>query len=300
MKTEKPVALINVISQLGAGRRARGGGWATRINYLKRFLETAGVEIAEIITIREPENVDEGQSVLRHPEAVLRVCDQIREAVDNCHNQGLLPVCIGGDHSIAIGSVSATAEHYKTIGLLWLDAHVDMNTPQTTPSGNIHGMALATLCGMGHPAFTTLGGSGPKIAPSQAVALGLRFADKAELTNFVDSNPRVLTMRDLDRTGVHKAMDGVLPALLSDTAGFHLSLDLDALDPSVAPGVNTPFPGGMSFREVRAVCDSVAATGQMLSMDLVEHNPETGHDDAMLPVMGELLASSLGVSSMPY
>jgi arginase len=266
-------------------------------------MEIAGLKVAKTITVDEPQHVDEGQPSLRHLNAVAAVCTNVHLAVAECHRQRMFPVCLGGDHSLAVGSVAATAamlsERGHRLGLLWVDAHIDMNTAETTPSGNIHGMAMAALCGLGHPSLVNVGYEGAKVQREHIMALGLRLADRSELRNLRDEGPRVISVRDLDGTSIEAALRDWLPVILADTGGFHLSLDLDALDPAYAPGVNTPFPGGMTFREVRTICDKVAATGRLVSMDLVEHNPDMGRDDVMLPIISELIACALGASAMP-
>jgi arginase len=303
MQSPRAIALINVVSQLGAGRIANGPAWLKRVDYLKDYLQNAGVGISQMLTICAHNDCAPGSACLRYLDEVIHVCMQVHQVVFECLKQGITPIIVGGDHSVAIGSVSAVArylrESRKEPGLLWADAHIDMNTPETTPSGNIHGMALAALCGLGDGRLVNLGINGPVVNPARVVALGLRFADVSELPNVYAAGLAPITMRAIDRTGLTEIITETLPRVLGGTGGFHFSFDLDVLDPSVAPGVNTPFPGGLNFREAHQLCDRIAATGGMISMDVVEHNPETGPDEIMLPVIGELIASCLGASCMP-
>lgn len=304
MKTTKHIALVNVPSQLGAGCSASGHGWFSRVDKIRDYLEAAGLVVAELYTIQEPYEPAMGNCSCRYLDGVANVVRRVTDRVGNCLNRGLMPVIIGGDHSNAIGSVSAAAQHLREKqlpppGLLWVDAHIDINTVETTPSGNIHGMALATILGLGGSNLQALHGQEAVVRPENATVVGFRFADPSELPNIPAAGPAIYSMRDIDQSSVAAVMDDVLPRIAAHTGGVHLSLDLDSLDPSVAPAVNTPFPGGMTFREVRAVCDRIAATGQLMSLDIMEHNPEKGEDELMLPLMAELIACALGASAMP-
>lgn len=301
----KNIALINVASQLGAGCTATGYGWLSRIDKIREHLENRDLAVSEIYNIQEPDRPPVGDTTFRYADGVLNVLQRVKARVYDCLERGIIPVTVGGDHSLAVGSVAATSNYLQRhergpAGLLWLDAHMDMNSPATTPSGNIHGMALATLLGYGFSQLHGLCNSTPTVKADHTAVLGFRFADRAELPNVAAAgSPAIISMREIERSSMAGVMEIVLKRVAVGTGGIHLSLDLDCLDPSVAPSVNTPYPGGLTFREARMVCDTVAATGQLLALDIVEHNPEKGYSDLMLPVMAELIACALGRSAMP-
>ncbi len=273
------------------------------MKYLHQYLDIAGLQVKEIVTIEESEITEVVEPSCKYLQAVAVVCSRVHKAVLRSLEQGMLPVCIGGDHSLAIGSAAGASGYLagrnEALGLIWADAHIDINTQKTSPSGNVHGMALAALLGLGEPILTNIGIWGQKVQRSHTLAVGLRFADKAELVHLNEEGPHVVSMRTLDAMGIGRCLEGNVPRVLAGTGGLHLSLDLDVLDPALAPGVNTPFPGGMSFRELRVLCETVAATGRLVSLDIVEHNPEKNFEDLMLPIMGELIACTLGASAMP-
>jgi arginase len=205
---------------------------------------------------------------------------------------------LGGDHSLSIGSVAAVARHHRArgerIGLLWVDAHTDFNTPLTTPSGNIHGMSLAVLVGEGAPELVGLAGDAPAVRPENVCVLGARDIDETEKEHVRSSGIRVFTMSELDERGVAACMDEAVERMSAGTAGFHLSYDLDALDPMEAPGVGTPVPGGLTYREGHLVCEKAARSGKVLGVELVELNPvlDVGNRTGAMGV--GLIASALG------
>jgi len=304
MRTPISIAILNVMSQLGAGLTVNGGSWEARVVPLKSQLEAAGVNVTEVITINEPHLTSISDPKQKYLDSVASTCRKVYRVCHQCLTNGIIPITIGGDHSVAIGSVSATSdflrkETEKPLGLIWADAHVDMNTAETTPSGNIHGMALAVLCGLGDPSLTEIGQVTPTVNSRDVVCLGLRFADKSELPHLEGLGVTAYTMRDFDLHGSRAIIDDCFKKRLMKTGGLHLSLDLDVLDPSIAPAVNTPFPGGMTFRELRSVCDAAAESGMLLSLDVVEHNPGKADDDLMLPMIAELIACAVGSSAMP-
>jgi arginase len=305
MDSDKEIAVINVVSQLGAGLQARGNNWQMRVERILVHLRANGLQVTEAYNVVEPGTASEGHSTCRFCSAVKEVIDAVQERVLDCLRRGLMPVTIGGDHSIAIGSVSAASQHLHENGLappglLWVDAHIDMNTPATTPSGNIHGMALATLLGLRHPDLEGIVLQQQAVRADHTAIIGVRYVDRSELTNIAEAGkPAIYSMRDIDQWSVAGLMEEILPRVAINTGGVHLSLDLDSLDPSIAPGVNTPFPGGMNFREVRQVCEAIASTGSLLTLDIVEHNPENGHEEVMIPLLGELISCALGASAMP-
>jgi arginase len=209
-----------------------------------------------------------------------------------------MPVVIGGDHSIAIGTVGGVANHFRKkkrrIGLLWIDAHADMNTPESSPSGNVHGMPLAAIVGMGAKKLTHLCGFAPMVDPKNVALVGIRDVDALEKSHVRDSGVRAFTMRDIDERGMRAVMEDALRIVSEGTAGFHVSLDMDAVDPQYAPGVGTPVRGGLDYREAHLAMEMAGDTGKILSMEIVEVNPvfDEANRTALLAV--ELVTSAMG------
>lgn len=294
----RDIALVSVQIDLGAGRRGVDmGPSALRIAGITRELEAIGHRVTEFGTITAGglETTEAGETALRFLDEIEKVVGRTREAVAAGLAGGCFPLVLGGDHSLSIGSVAAVAEHHRrrgeSIGVIWVDAHADMNRPRTTPSGNIHGMSLAVLLGRGHPRLT---GAAPSVGPANATVLGARELDAGEKKLIAEMGVRVFTMSEIDERGVATCMDEALERANAGTAGFHLSLDLDALDPRVAPGVGTPVQGGLTYREGHLVCEKAARTGRLLSLEVVELNPvlDDRNHTALLGV--ELVASALG------
>jgi arginase len=213
--------------------------------------------------------------------------------------EGALPLVIGGDHSLAAGSVGASADYAASkggeIGLIWVDAHADMNTPQTTLSGNVHGMPLAALLGQEPNELSKIGTAFPKVRPAKTVLIGIRNLDEAEKTQVRDAGVHVFTMKDVDRLGIATVMERAVALTSSGTVGIHVSFDLDVCDPSIAPGVGTPVKGGLNYREAHMVMELLADTGRVTAIDLVEINPilDVRNQTAILGV--ELALSALGM-----
>jgi arginase len=209
-----------------------------------------------------------------------------------------VPLVLGGDHSVAMGSVSGMANRFrgrrKRLGLLWVDAHPDMNTPDTSPSGNVHGMPLACLVGLGPRRLTHLCGWAPKVDPRDVAVVGLRDVDQLEKPHVRGSGVTALTMRDIDERGLRAVMEEALAVVTSDTEGFHVSLDMDAVDPQQAPGVGTPVRGGLSYREAHLAMEMICDCRRVTSMDVVEVNPiiDEANRTALLAV--ELVMSAMG------
>ena len=208
---------------------------------------------------------------------------------------GVLPIYLGGDHSIALGTVSALTDQYQDAGVVWIDAHGDFNTPLTSPSGNVHGMPLAALTGQGQSELVDIHRPGPKLAESNALLLGVRSLDAGERDLLRQSEVNVFTMREIDERGIGKVAHEALERL-SQCSCLHISLDMDALDPTEAPGVGTPVPGGLTYREAHLLMEILAASGKVRSIDVVEINPilDTRNRTAVIAV--ELIASLLGES----
>jgi arginase len=246
-----------------------------------------------------PETAEEGDPRMRYLTEITEVARRSAELVGRSMRAGALPLVLGGDHSLSIGTVAAVAAQCakaeESLGLIWVDAHTDMNTPETTPSGNIHGMSLAILTGQGGPAaLQEMAGFSPAVHPGNVCVLGARDVDDPEKEVVRESGIRVFTMTEIDERGMAACMDEALARVTSGTAGFHLSFDLDAIDPMVAPGVGTPVAGGLTYREAHLVCEKVARSGQMLSAEIVELNPVLDAENRTGRLAVGLLASVLG------
>jgi arginase len=228
-------------------------------------------------------------------EEITRICNAVYTLGRRVIEKGDFPLFVGGDHSIAVGTVAAAASDKDSLGLIWVDAHGDFNTPDTSPSGNIHGMPLAILMGEGHPDMVNVGRQGPKVLPENVVMIGLRDIDPAEKKRLKTSGVKVFTMRDIDEQGISTVANKAVMKF-AHMKRIHLTLDMDALDPVEAPGVGTPVPGGITYREAHLLMEILADTGKVGSMDLVEINPilDVANKTAKLAV--ELTLSALGKS----
>ena len=209
-----------------------------------------------------------------------------------------MPLVLGGDHSVAVGTVSGVSRHFRkqgqAVGLIWLDAHADMNTPDTSPSGNIHGMPLACILGLGPPELAGLAGAPPMILPLHAVIVGLRDVDQLEKPHVRDSGVRAFTMRDIDERGLRAVMEDAIRYASEGTGGFHVSLDMDFVDPKDAPGVGTPVRGGATYREAHLAMEMICDSRRMVSMEVVEVNPVIDEANRTADLAVELIMSGLG------
>ena len=294
----RDIALISVSIDLGAGRRGVDmGPSALRIAGITREIETIGHRLTELGTITAGglETTDAGEGALPFLDEIVNVAAQTREVVTRGLGMGCTPLVLGGDHSLSIGSVAAVADHYRergeSIGLIWVDAHADMNRPHTTPSGNVHGMSLAVLLGHGHGRLTT---PPPSLRPENVSVLGARELDGGEKELIAELGVRVFTMSEIDERGAAPCMDEAVARATAGTAGFHLSLDLDALDPRLAPGVGTPVKGGLTYREGHLVCEKASRSGRLLSLEVVELNPVLDDRNHTAVLAVGLIASALG------
>ena len=296
------IAVISVSMDLGAGRRGVDmGPSAIRIAGLNALLAEMGYDVREVGTINaaDPEIIDEGESRARYLGEITDVCNRSHALVGKSLREGALPLVLGGDHSLSIGTVSAVSAHYAThdegIGLIWVDAHTDMNTPETSPSGNVHGMSLAILTGMGGPEeLQRMAGFVPAVHPGNVCVLGARDIDPPEREIVKDSGVRVFTMAEIDERGMAACMDEAIARVTSGTAGFHLSFDLDGIDPMVAPGVGTPVAGGLTYREAHLICEKVARSEKLVSLEVVELNPVLDAENRTGRLAIGLMASALG------
>ena len=296
------VAVVSVSIDLGAGRRGVDmGPSAIRIAGLNEQLSALGHSVLEIGTVHAagPESSQSGDSKLKYLDEIVDVCERTQALVRTGMDQGCFPLILGGDHSLSIGSVAAVASHYhargERIGVLWVDAHTDMNTPETSPSGNIHGMSLAVLCGLGPERLVSMwGGEGGAVDPKNVVVLGARDIDETEKEVVRRAGIRVITMTELDERGISACMSEAIERLTDGTAGFHVSYDADGLDPLIAPGVGTPVPGGLTYREGHLVSEMVARSGKMVSFEMVEVNPVLDKQNSTARQAVGLIASALG------
>lgn len=300
-KRPSSVEIIGVPLDLGANiRGANMGPAAIRIAGLQKKLEEIGCEYHDIGDLPVPvrETLTPEQKEDKHLKIIAELCTRLAECTQRSLEKGRLPITIGGDHSLAIGSISGIANYHQkkeeSLGVIWFDAHADINTPQSSPSGNIHGMPLATLLGNGHPDLTAIGNSGPKVNPAHCVLVGIRSIDGAERNICKESGVRYYTMREIDERGMHTVMQEAIAIASKATGGIHVSFDLDGVDPGAAPGVSTPVTGGLSYREAHLALEMIADTRSLRGVDMVELNPSTdiNHKTANLAV--ELIQSALG------
>jgi arginase len=295
------VEIIGVPVDLGAGRRGVDmGPSAIRIADLEPRLEQLGHKVLDSgdIDVMIPETQKVGAGKLRYKAPVLAASDELRKMVEKSLGEGRLPLVLGGDHSIAIGSVAGSTNHFarqgETLGLIWFDAHGDANTPDTTPSGNIHGMSLAVCLGQGDTDFVNLGERAPKVLARNTVLIGIRDLDPGERDMLKKSGVTVYTMRDLDERGMRDVVDEAIRLASDGTAGIHLSFDLDVVDPEDAPGTGTPVWGGITYREAHLAMEMLSDRGQLVAIDLVEVNPVLDTQNMTGILAAELAQSLLG------
>ena len=295
------IAIIGAPLDLGAGRRGVDmGPSAIRMANLNRRLVSLGYTVEDLgnVEVAQAEAAAEGSSHAKYLPQIAATCSHLASAVGQALQRGTVPVALGGDHSIAVGTLCGVSQVFRArnekIGLIWLDAHADMNTPDTSPSGNVHGMPLACVVGMGPHELTHLCGFAPMVDPRNAVIVGLRDVDQMEKPHVRDSGVRAFTMRDIDERGLRAVMEEAIRMASEDTAGFHLSLDMDFVDPRDAPGVGTPVRGGVTYREAHLAMEMICDSGQMVSMEVVEVNPVIDEANRTGDLAVELVMSGLG------
>jgi arginase len=247
-----------------------------------------------------PETQEERDERKKYVREIAKVCQKLYETAIESFAEGALPLVLGGDHSLGAGSVAAAAHWAQKTrdlptGLLWIDAHGDMNTPATSLSGNVHGMPLAALLGNEPAELARIGGFSPKVRPENTVIIGVRNLDEREKVSVRDSKVHVFTMKDIDRHGIAAAAEQAVKLAGQDTAGIHVSFDMDVCDPSIAPGVGTPVKGGLDYREAHMIMEIVADSGLLTSLDLVEVNPTLDVRNATAQLGTELALSALGM-----
>jgi len=295
------IAIIGAPLDLGAGRRGVDmGPSAMRVANINKRIAALGYEIEDLgnVPVEQPESLPEGPRHAKYLPQIAATCQRLAVMVEQAAEEEKAPLVMGGDHSIAVGSVAGMARHFrkkkKRMGLLWIDAHADMNTPQTSPSGNVHGMPLACCIGLGPEELTKLLGFSPKVHPRNVALVGLRDVDILERPHVRDSGVRAFTMRDIDERGLRAVMEQALGIVTDGTAGFHASLDMDYVDPQYAPGVGTPVRGGATYREAHLAMEMICDSGHMVSMDVVEVNPVIDEVNRTADLAVELVMSALG------
>ncbi|MGD0800774.1 MAG: arginase [Terracidiphilus sp.] len=296
------IRIIGVPLDLGASRRGVDmGPSAVRVAGLEARLEALGHQVSDggNIRVEIAETQVAGNANAHYLKEIAETCTRTAEAVVKTLDEGMTPLVLGGDHSLAAGSVAGVAEFYRRrgekIGVLWIDAHSDINTPETSPSGNVHGMPLAALLGLGPEALGNIFGFAPKIAAENTVLIGVRDIDAAERENIRRAGvAEVYTMRDIDERGMRIVMEEALRAAGRGTAGYHVSLDMDWIDPEDAPGVGTPVRGGATYREAHLAMEIIADHGHLLSFEIVEVNPVIDEHNRTAELAVELACSAFG------
>ena len=295
------IRIIGVPMDLGASRRGVDmGPSALRVAGLQARIKQLGQQVEDIgnISVKQPEEMSYGEKRAKYLAEIADACKDLATIVEKTLDESMMPVVLGGDHSIAAGSLSGVAGHFKKkekkIGLIWLDAHGDINTPESSPSGNVHGMPLAAAMGYGATELVELEGFKPKVEPQNISLVGIRDLDSHEKKLAKKSGVHVFTMRDIDERGMREVMSDALKYAMDDTDGISVSLDMDFVDPSDAPGVGTPVRGGVTYREAHLAMEMIADTEAMVSLEVVEINPVIDEHNRTALLGVELVLSGLG------
>jgi len=300
--SKNKIRVIGVPLDLGQSRRGVDmGPSAVRVAGLEARLEALGhvVEDAGNIAVAIAEQKKEGDPHAKYLKEITETCTKHAELVLKTLEAGKTPIVLGGDHSVAAGTVAGVAEFYRRagnrVGLLWIDAHSDINTPDSSPSGNVHGMPLAAIMGLGLPELATIyTGHSPMVEPENCVLVGIRDIDAIEKANIRRAGVEVFTMRDIDERGMRTVMEEALRMAGRGTAGYHVSLDMDWIDPEDAPGVGTPVRGGATYREAHLAMEIIADHGRMTSFEIVEVNPVIDEHNQTAELAVELALSAFG------
>ncbi|MBV9302618.1 MAG: arginase [Acidobacteriaceae bacterium] len=295
------IAILGAPLDLGAGRRGVDmGPSALRLAGLNARLASLGYELEDLgnVSVAQQESSPTGPEDAKYLPQIAKTCSKLAEMVENALQENTFPLVLGGDHSVATGTVSGVSHFFKQrgdkIGLIWIDAHADMNTPESSPSGNVHGMPLACCVGRGPRELTYIFEYAPKVEGRNVALVGIRDVDQRERNLVRESGVTAFTMRDIDERGLTNVMQQAIAIANEGTAGFHLSLDMDVVDPDEAPGVGTPVRGGMTYREAHLAMETICDCSRMLSMEVVEVNPvlDEANRTALLGV--ELVMSAMG------
>ncbi len=298
-----PLRIIGVPIDLGAGHRGVDmGPSAIRITHLQDRLIALGYAVHDWGDIRTSvyESIDDSTTEhnMKHATTVLAASESLAQVVRNTFDAGEMPLVLGGDHSLAIGSIAGAAQFFsgrqEEIGVLWVDAHADMNTPETSPSGNIHGMSLAIALGIGDEKFTSLGNPGAKIKPEHVALVGARDLDAGEVTLLKQHGIRVFTTREIDERGMPAVIADAIAITSKASAGIYVNFDMDSIDPSIAPGTGTPVAGGLTYREAHLVMEMLHDSRRVIGVDLVETNPALDERNRTAEVATGMLLSLFG------
>jgi arginase len=302
---QKNVTIIGVLMDLGADRRGVDmGPSAIRVADLNGRLAELGYQVIDEgnFVVRNAEMMQITDRRLKYLPEITAACQKLSDQVQAALERGSIPIILGGDHSIAIGSVSGLATYHRKknqrIGIIWFDAHGDMNTPETSPSGNIHGMPFAAILGRGAKELTGINGFSPKVLPEDCILIGARSIDPEESGAIKSSGIRVITMRELDERGMNAVIDEAVWLASRNTAGFHVTMDMDFVDPFYAPGVGTPVPGGPTYRESHLAMEKIADSGKMVSFELTEVNPVLDISNRTAELGVQLILSAFGKKIM--
>ncbi len=295
------IAIIGAPLDLGQGRRGVDmGPSALRVANLNARVAALGYVVDDRgnVPVEQAESAPEGHPRAKYLAQIAATCRRLALSVEETLSGGGVPLVLGGDHSVAVGTVSGVSHFHRqreqSIGLIWLDAHADMNTPESSPSGNVHGMPLACIVGRGPAELTDLFNYNPKVAPNNVVIVGLRDVDQTEKPNVRGYGVHAFTMREIDEHGMRAVMDQAIKLASDGTAGFHLSLDMDFVDPKDAPGVGTPVRGGVTYREAHLAMEMICDSRRMTSMEVVEVNPVIDEVNRTADLAVELVMSGLG------
>jgi arginase len=297
----RKIRVIGVPLDLGQSRRGVDmGPSAVRVAGLEARLEALGHEVEDggNVAVAIPEQKKEGDAHAKYLREITATCTKHAELIVKTLEAGKIPISLGGDHSMAAGTVAGVAEFYRRqnqrIGLIWIDAHTDINTPETSPSGNVHGMPLSAIVGFGPAELQNIYDFSPKVKPDNCVLVGVRDIDAVEKENVHRAGISVFTMRDIDERGMRTVMEEALRIAGRGTAGYHISLDMDWIDPEDAPGVGTPVRGGATYREAHLAMEIIADHGRMLSFEIVEVNPVIDEHNRTADLAVELALSAFG------
>ncbi len=276
------------------------GPSAVRVANLDLRLAELGYEVEDLgnVPVIQRESQPQGDPQAKYLRQITESCTRLAQMVNAAMTAGKFPLVLGGDHSAAVGSVSGVSQHLRSrgekLGMVWIDAHTDMNTPASSPSGNVHGMPLACCIGLGPPELASIFGYSPKIDPRNVALVGIRSVDREERDNVQRSGVHAFTMRDIDERGLRSVIEQAIEVASSGTAGIHVSLDMDAVDPDEAPGVGTPVRGGITYREAHLAMETLGDTDRLTSMEVVEVNPVIDEANRTAILAVELVASAMG------
>jgi arginase len=297
----KKIRILGVPLDLGQSRRGVDmGPSAVRVAGLEARLEAIGhiVEDGGNVSVAIAEQKKEGDPRAKYLKEITATCTKHADTVLKTLEAGKFPLVLGGDHSVAAGTMAGVAEFHRRqnqkVGIIWIDAHADINTPETSPSGNVHGMPLAAILGLGPPELSNIFNFSPKVQPENCVLVGVRDIDAQERENIHEAGLEVYTMRDIDERGMRQVIEEALRVAGRGTAGYHVSLDMDWIDPEDAPGVGTPVRGGASYREGHLAMEIIADHGRMTSFEIVEVNPVIDEHNRTADLAVELALSAFG------